>query len=45
VNQTYIDVLDRYLQALTALHTAAATYTQDLSRRETPGQTHIPEGN
>lgn len=36
VTQAYLDVLDRYLQTLATLHTAAATYIQHLALPENP---------
>ena len=44
VTQANLDVLDRYLQGLAALHTAAATYTQHVALPEAPASTPDPEG-
>ncbi len=44
VTQAYLDVLDRYLQGLAALHTAAATYTQHVALPDVPTPTPDPEG-
>jgi cobalt-zinc-cadmium efflux system outer membrane protein len=44
VTQANLDVLDRYLQGLAALHTAAATYTQHLALPEVSTPAPDPEG-
>jgi cobalt-zinc-cadmium efflux system outer membrane protein len=44
VTQADLDVLDRYLQALAALHTAAATYTQHVALPEASASATDPEG-
>ncbi len=44
VMQANLDVLDRYLQGLAALHTAAATYTQHLALPEVSTPAPDPEG-
>ncbi|MCC6209061.1 MAG: TolC family protein [Gammaproteobacteria bacterium] len=45
VTQAYLDILDRYLQALAMLHTAAATYTQHLGLPEDPAPVPSSKGN
>lgn len=44
VVQADLDILDRYLQALAALHTAAATYTQHVALPEASALAPDPEG-